>query len=181
MVTRVAWSPSPTKPRVSAVLEHSDWVALWTLPQARSLLRGGGGVFPSWDCPEDLCMWPLCGRVGFLTHAGKKTLRSEESPLLLLELTLMPLPKKEGEGQSATPPLEPIRSQDLEHRKFWRRVGALGPKCSSLGHLSYSAAGFRGRLGAAPRHFRIEPRFQPNSEPLRALPLVPDGWAGAWE
>lgn len=81
-------------------------------------------------------MWPLCGRMDYLSHAGKKTLRSEECPLLLLELTFMPLPKKEGEGQSATPPPEPIRSQDPEHRKFWRRVGALCPKCSSLGHLS---------------------------------------------
>lgn len=91
----------------------------------------------------------------------------------------MPLPEKAGIGKAGNAPLESLFGpQNQEHRKCWRRVSAPYPKPSPLGHLSYSAAGFRGRLGAAPRHFRIEPPLQPNSQPLRALPLMPDGWAG---
>lgn len=72
MDTRVAWSPSPTRPRISAALEPSDWVASWTLPPALSLLRGGGGVLSSWDSfPEDLCFWPLW-RDGFSASQGEK-------------------------------------------------------------------------------------------------------------
>lgn len=52
----------------------------------------------------------FCGRMGFLIHSGTKTVRSEECPLLLLGLMFMNLSEKEGEGNSATPPLEPIRS-----------------------------------------------------------------------
>lgn len=74
METWVAWNPSPTKPRVSAALEPSDWIAFRTLPPALRPLKGGGGLLPSWDsCPEDLCMWPFSRRMGSLPHAGKKT------------------------------------------------------------------------------------------------------------
>lgn len=74
METWVAWNPSPTKPRVSAALERSDWIAFRTLPPAPRPLKGGGGLLPSWDsCPEDLCMWPFSRRMGSLPHAGKKT------------------------------------------------------------------------------------------------------------
>lgn len=47
MVTQVAWNLSPIKPRVSAALELSDWMAFWALPPAPSPLRGGGVVL-SW-------------------------------------------------------------------------------------------------------------------------------------
>lgn len=52
--------PLPARPRVSAALEPPDWTAIWTLPPAQRLLRGGGGILSSWDsCPENLCLWPF--------------------------------------------------------------------------------------------------------------------------
>lgn len=81
--------------------------------------------------------------------------------------------------KTAKSPFELTRSQDLEHRKCWGRVSAPFSKPSPPRPPFLFRCGIPGRPGRCTRHFRMEPLLQPNSLPLRALLLVPGGWAGA--